>query len=166
MFDPESLNGLRLLVALHPANTDAYADARTAHLHVSRLLADIDDVDEAAIIAVIAASYALSVGVPEPSGPHTLMSALERTLDAKLDYGLVHLALAAATLRAHCSLRHMDKMGTGPDGYHPQHVRDQRRDAATTLRAFRTWERLVPHTDARQNAPHEQPPTTRGSAPP
>ncbi|TPG17181.1 hypothetical protein [Pedococcus bigeumensis] len=142
LLDPERLDTLRLLIALNPADSEAHDTARTAHLVLSRVLADMTDIEEASITAIIAAARA-STGVEDDSNGLTLSGALEGTLRATLDHRLVLAMLAGAVLRSHDNLARMEGVGTGPGGYHKAQIDGQRRDAAMTLRAFRAWERVV-----------------------
>ena len=141
--DPDRLNSLRLLVALHPRDAEVHDTAKTAHLVLARVLADMGDLDEAAIASILAAATPLTVGAPEYDGPYTLSSALNRTLRAKIDPRLVLATLAGAVLRSHETLQTMERAGEGSGGYSRRHMEGQRRDAAMTLRAFRAWERTT-----------------------
>lgn len=142
--DPGRLDRIRSLIALHPANKGDHDTSRLAHLHLSRLLADMADLDEAAITAVMAA---VTAGSSEDEGPCGLVAALDATWRMRLDRRYVLACLASATLRAHNLVNHMERAGGGTSGYHPSQLEAQRRDAAMTLRAFRAWERIVEGND-------------------
>lgn len=140
--DPDRVRALRLLIALHPKDAQKHETAKTAQLHLSRILADERDFDEAAITAVLAAATAQPAEF-EHAGSCTLSQALNRTLSAKLEHRLVLAILAGAAVRSRETLDHMLEMGTGTHGYHPQQIESQRKDAATMLRAFTAWEGLT-----------------------
>lgn len=149
--DPERVNDMRLLIALHPANSEPRATGKRAHLALARTLADMSDLPEAAITAILAAAGAAS-NLLEDGQTHSLSDALERTLEAPLVPEHVQAILAGATLRSHETLNHMERTGTDPDGYHPAQIDQQRRVAAMTLGAFRTWELLMDRTPGHETA--------------
>ena len=157
VFDPERLDGIRTMIALHPANTGQHDTSRLAHLHLSRLLADMGDIDEAAITAVVAAATAGSIA---DEGPCSLSSALERTWRMRLNQRYVLACLASAVLRSNDRLHRMERTRAGTSMYPRKQVEAQRRDAQMTLHAFHSWERITtgrPVTPAPSGSPDGPP---------
>ncbi|WP_156996597.1 hypothetical protein [Knoellia aerolata] len=121
---------------------------------LARTLADITDLDEASITAIVATLRSLWDDADNGS-EQTLPLALERTLQAPLNGAYIHAMLAGAVLRSHETLTRMQEADSAATGFTPAQVEAQRRDAAMTIRAFCAWERATgfapPAETGRQN---------------